>query len=67
MKQLPLDGADKVAEACLAVTEDDLADHASAGENDGGRLVHAAVVRRLERTGRIGAAITWMPWFSYRA
>lgn len=53
MKQFPADSADKVAEVWLAVTEDDLADRVTAGENDGRRLVHDAVVRRLERIGRI--------------
>lgn len=53
MKQLPADTADKVAEVWLAVTEDNLADRVTAGENDGRDLVHDAVVRRLERIGRI--------------
>lgn len=53
MKQLPADATDKAAEVWLAVTEDNLADRVTAGENDGRRLVHDAVVRRLERIGRI--------------
>ncbi|MGH8127739.1 MAG: DUF1223 domain-containing protein [Gammaproteobacteria bacterium] len=53
MQQLPADSADKMAEVWLAVTEDDLADRVTAGENDGRRLVHDAVVRRLERIGQV--------------
>lgn len=53
MKQLPADAADKAVEVWLAVTEDNLADRVTAGENDGRRLMHDAVVRRLERIGQI--------------
>jgi hypothetical protein len=41
------------AEVFLAITEDALASHVSAGENSGRRLVHSAVLRRLSSVGRI--------------
>ncbi|MGH8225055.1 MAG: DUF1223 domain-containing protein [Gammaproteobacteria bacterium] len=53
MKRFPPGTANGVAEVWLAVTEDDLADRVTAGENDGRRLLHDAVVRRLELIGRI--------------
>lgn len=53
MKQLPAATDDDVAEVWLAVTEDNLANEVTAGENDGRQLTHDAVVRRLERIGRI--------------
>ena len=53
MTRLPVDATDKLADVWLAVTEDGLADHVTAGENDGRRLLHDAVVRRLERIGQV--------------
>jgi len=45
----------EVDEVSLAVTEDGLASQVTAGENDGHRLAHAAVVRRLDSVGRTDA------------
>jgi hypothetical protein len=42
------------AEVLLAVTEDHLASHVTAGENQGRQLSHVAVVRRLIGLGPIG-------------
>lgn len=53
MMQLPTDATDKMADVWLAVTEDGLADHVTPGENDGRRLLHDGVVRRLERIGQV--------------
>ncbi|MGH8426433.1 MAG: DUF1223 domain-containing protein [Gammaproteobacteria bacterium] len=53
MKRLPPSASDSLAGIWLAVTEDHLASQITAGENNGRRLVHDAVVRRLELIGRI--------------
>ncbi|MGO8993516.1 MAG: DUF1223 domain-containing protein [Polyangiaceae bacterium] len=49
-------GTDDVPEIWLAVTESGLATDVPAGENAGRRLVHAPVVRRLERLGRVAGS-----------
>jgi len=55
VKRLPANPADRTAEVWLALAEDGLADRVTGGENAGRRLVHDAVVRRLELIGRIDA------------
>ena len=49
-------GRDGSAVITLAVTEDHLASSVSRGENQGRRLVHTAVVRRMMEIGRVTAA-----------
>lgn len=55
VRRLPASPADRTAEVWLALAEDGLADRVTGGENAGRRLVHDAVVRRLELIGRIDA------------
>lgn len=45
-----------VAEAILAITEDNLSSNVSRGENTGRKLAHSAVVRELRALGRIDDA-----------
>lgn len=59
MKQLPADAADKAADVWLTLTEDNRADHVTAGENDGRRTTPGARCRgtssrthRADQTGR---------------
>ena len=48
-------GAPKDASVLVAIAENDLESNVTRGENSGRRLVHRAVVRRIESIGRTGA------------